>query len=62
MNPFDVPVSKKDAIFVKPDLVAEVEYRRWPTGGLIQQASFKGLRNDKEARDVVKEGQGGLPS
>lgn len=61
-NPFAGPAPKKDAIFVKPDLVAEVEYRRWPAGGHIQQASFKGLRTDKEARDVVKEGQGGLPS
>ncbi|HEY2589339.1 MAG TPA: non-homologous end-joining DNA ligase [Tepidisphaeraceae bacterium] len=60
-NPFEGQVPKKDAIFVKPDLVAEVEYRRWPAGGMIQQASFKGLRTDKEAREVVKEGQGGLP-
>ncbi|HSU66208.1 MAG TPA: non-homologous end-joining DNA ligase [Tepidisphaeraceae bacterium] len=55
-NPFADPVPKKDARFVTPDLVAEVEYRRWPAGGLIQQASFKGLREDKDARDVVKEG------
>lgn len=60
-NPFSGPVPKKDSIFVTPDLVADVEYRRWPAGGLIQQASFKGLRTDKEAKDVVKEGQGGLP-
>jgi bifunctional non-homologous end joining protein LigD len=62
VNPFAGPVPKKDSIFVRPDLVAEVEYRRWPPGGLIQQASFKGLRTDKEARQVVKEGQGSLPS
>ena len=37
------------------NLVAEVEYRRWPEGGLMQQASFKGFRTDKDARDVVKE-------
>lgn len=62
VNPFAGPVPKKDSIFVKPELVAEVEYRRWPEGGMIQQASFKGLRTDKEAKSVVKEGQGGLPS
>jgi bifunctional non-homologous end joining protein LigD len=48
-------------IFVNPQLVAEVEYRRWPEGGQIQQASFKGIRTDKTAREVVKEGQGCSP-
>jgi len=41
--------------FVEPNAVVEVEYRRWPEGGLIQQAAYKGLRTDKRARDVVKE-------
>ena len=54
-SPFTDRVPKKDVIFVKPDLVAEIEYRRWPEGGLVQQASFKGLRTDKRAQDVVKE-------
>ena len=40
---------------MNPVLVAEVEYRRWPEGGLVQQGAFKGLRPDKEAEDVVKE-------
>lgn len=60
-SPFVERVPKKDSIFVRPDLVAEVEFRRWPTGGLIQQASFKGLRTDKSATDVVKEGHGCSP-
>jgi bifunctional non-homologous end joining protein LigD len=41
--------------FVRPDLVAEVEYRRWPQGGQIQQAAFKGIRQDKPPGDVVDE-------
>jgi bifunctional non-homologous end joining protein LigD len=43
-------------VFLEPRLVAEVEYRRWPAGGLVQQASFKGLRRDKPAKQVVREG------
>ena len=60
-NPFVQRVAKKDVIFVKPQLVAEVEFRRWPEGGQVQQASFKGIRTDKTAREVVKEGQGCSP-
>jgi bifunctional non-homologous end joining protein LigD len=41
--------------FLEPRLVAEVEFRRWPDGGLVQQAAFKGIRKDKDARAVVKE-------
>ena len=44
-----------DVVFVDPVLVAEVEYRRWPAGAQIQQASYKGLREDKRAKNVVKE-------
>jgi len=54
-SPFVDPVPKPDKIFVEPLLVAEVEYRRWPTGGVLHQASFKGLRTDKAPRKVVRE-------
>jgi bifunctional non-homologous end joining protein LigD len=41
--------------WVKPEVVVEVEYRRWPAGGLMHQAAFKGVRRDKSAREVVRE-------
>jgi bifunctional non-homologous end joining protein LigD len=44
-----------DVHYVKPDVVVEAEYRRWPADGLVQQASFKGVRTDKSAKDVVRE-------
>jgi bifunctional non-homologous end joining protein LigD len=54
-SPFVDPIPKRDAIYVEPLLVAEVEYRRWPAGGVLHQASFKGLRTDKSPRKVVRE-------
>jgi bifunctional non-homologous end joining protein LigD len=56
-NSFADPFPRGGAIFVKPALVAEVQYRRWPEDGLIQQASFKGLRDDKPARKIIREPQ-----
>lgn len=41
--------------YVKPQVVVEVEYRRWPEGALMHQAAFKGVREDKPAKDVVRE-------
>jgi bifunctional non-homologous end joining protein LigD len=41
--------------YVKPEMVIEAEYRRWPTEGLVQQASFKGIRTDKRPKNVVRE-------
>lgn len=54
-SPFADPVPKREAIFVEPILVAEIEYRRWPMGGMVHQGAFKGLRTDKDARKVVRE-------
>jgi bifunctional non-homologous end joining protein LigD len=59
-NPFveKLPAARRGGnkiMYLEPQLVGEVEYRRWPEGGMVQQASFKGLRRDKSAREVVKE-------
>ena len=43
------------ALFTTKPLVAEIEYRRWPVDGMVQHAAFKGLRNDKSPKDVVRE-------
>ncbi|HET6620136.1 MAG TPA: DNA ligase D [Dongiaceae bacterium] len=40
------------AIWVKPDLVAEVAHRGRSSDGLLRQASYQGLRGDKPARQV----------
>ena len=50
--PFYKDPKIKDEIFVKPEMVVEVHYRRWPSKGKIQQASFKGIRDYKDPREV----------
>lgn len=54
-SPFAERIPGKKVNFVKPELVVEVEYRRWPREGMLQQAAFKGVRTDKPAREVVRE-------
>jgi bifunctional non-homologous end joining protein LigD len=42
--------------YVRPDLVAEVEFRAWTADGHLRHAAFRGLREDKPARQIVREG------
>lgn len=53
---------RKDAVFVDPDLVAEIEFRGWTGDAHLRHASFRGLREDKAARDVVQETPSGSGS
>ncbi len=46
---------RKNIIWVKPEIVIEAEYRGVTHDGLLRQASYKGLREDKPAREVVRE-------
>ena len=41
--------------WLKPELVAEVAYAEITSDGVFRQASFKGMRVDKNAKDIVLE-------
>jgi bifunctional non-homologous end joining protein LigD len=54
-SPFEAGRPPKGAHFVEPRLVAEFEFAEWTKAGELRSPSFKGLREDKDARDVVRE-------
>src|SRR6185437_5733643 len=62
-SPFPVPpkmprVRRGDVTWVEPRLVAEVEFSEWTHDGHVRQPSYKGLREDKPAREVHRERPG----
>lgn len=44
-----------DARWVRPKLVAQVQFTEWTDEGILRHPSFQGLREDKKATDVVRE-------
>jgi bifunctional non-homologous end joining protein LigD len=47
--------AQKDALWVTPQLVADVHFATWTADNLVRQAAFQGLREDKSAKDVRRE-------
>jgi bifunctional non-homologous end joining protein LigD len=52
----DVPgAAAMGALWVRPELVAQVQFSTWTADNLVRQASFKGLREDKKPTEVRRE-------
>ena len=54
--PVEVPrADRKGAHWIEPKLVAEINFAEFTDDGILRHPSFVGLREDKPAKDVVRE-------
>ena len=42
-------------VWVRPEIVGDFEFTEWTREGTLRQPAFKGLRDDKDPREVVRE-------
>ena len=58
-SPFSTPIkSNEPSHWVRPDLVAQVKFTEWTDDGKLRHPVYLGLRDDKSAKEVIKEGPG----
>ena len=56
--PIDMPPQerrRRDVVWVEPKVVIEANFRDWTADRLVRQAAFKGVREDKPAKEVTRE-------
>jgi bifunctional non-homologous end joining protein LigD len=65
-SPFDPPVGdswlRRNAHWVRPQLVAEIAFGEWTDDGRVRHPSMQGLRADKDPRDVRREQPAAAPA
>ncbi len=52
-SPFADPPRERDVTYLQPKLVGQFAFQEWTSGKKLRQPVFLGLRNDKNAREVV---------
>ncbi len=57
-NPFSTSLPVKQPLFIQPLLVGEFEFTEWTPNNTLRHPSFKGLRQDKDPQEVIRESQG----
>ncbi len=55
-SPFDIGQPPARAHFVEPRLVGDFEFGEWTRAGQVRASAFKGLRDDRDPREVTREG------
>ncbi len=61
-SPFSGGGPPRGALFCEPQLVAEVSFSEWTPDGRLRHPVYLGLREDKAAKDVVREDTPGAPT
>jgi bifunctional non-homologous end joining protein LigD len=54
-SPFQAGDPPRQAHWARPELVAEIAFAEWTRDGKLRQPRYQGLRDDKPAREVVRE-------
>lgn len=54
--------ARRGALWVRPELVAQVHFTEWTPDGSLRHPSYQGLREDKPAEEVVREKEKPLPA
>jgi bifunctional non-homologous end joining protein LigD len=55
-SPFGDAIRERDVTWVRPELVAQIQFSEWTSYGRLRHPAFLGLRDDKAASKVVREG------
>jgi bifunctional non-homologous end joining protein LigD len=54
-SPFDKTPRLPGAHWVEPEAVVEVGFQNWTSAGILRAPRYRGLRDDKDASEVVRE-------